>query len=378
MLAIVAGMIATYPVGGMVWDYGQYAIGLEQLGYDVVYLEDTGLASYHPDPARYLEDCLSALSPQIGKRWHYRPPCGEPAGMSENELTQLVESADLFLNVSGGCLMRDVYMNSRRKILVDTDPGLNQFVNYPKWDREPGWQGTHGYRGHDYFFTYAENMGSSQCNLPNMGLTWHTTRPPVMLNRWSPSGSGKRWTTVMSWNPYSHYKQAIEFEGKTYGAKEMEFEKVENLPAHMKAEFEVAVGGDGAPLERWRQLSWKTIAASTVSSTPIAYRDYIQHSRGEFSVAKNVYVQTKSGWFSTRSVCYLAAGRPVVLQDTGFTEHIPTGEGLFAWTTLEEAQIAVREVEADYVFHSRRAREIAAEYFDAKRVIGDMLYTVGL
>ena len=378
MIAIVTGMIATYPVGGMAWDYGHYVLGLEQLGYDVVYLEDTGLESYHPDPTHYLADCLFALSPQLGTRWYYRAPSDQSSGMTEAELGTMIAKAELFLNISGGCLMRDAYMGCQRKILVDTDPGLNQFVNYPNWDREPGWQGTHGYRAHDYFFTYAENMGSIDCNLPNLGLTWHPTRPPVVLDCWAPCGPGIRWTTVMSWNPYRHYSKPIEFEGRIYGAKEMEFGRIENLPLRVSADFEIAVGGECAPLDRWRRLGWETRDAKEISAGANVYRDYIQRSRGEFSVAKNVYVQTNSGWFSTRSVCYLAAGRPVVLQETGFGRHIPTGEGLFSWSTLEDAQEAVLNAESNYAFHQSRAREIAAGFFDAKQVIGDMLAIAGL
>jgi hypothetical protein len=378
MIAIVAGMIATYPVGGMAWDYGHYVMGLEQMGFDVVYVEDTGLESYHPEPAKYLADCLSEMSPRLGNRWYYRPPYAEPSGMNEPELAAMIASADLFLNVSGGCLMRDAYLGCKRKILVDTDPGINQFVNYPKWDSDPGWQGTHGYRAHDFFFTYAENMGWRKCNLPDMGLSWYPTRPPVVLDCWKPCGSSSRWTTVMSWSPYRHYTQPIVYKGKTYGAKEMEFEQIENLPSKVKADFEVAVGGEGAPLDRWRQLGWRARDANEVSENLNSYRDYIQRSKAEFSVAKNVYVQTISGWFSTRSVCYLAAGRPVVLQDTGFGRHVPTGEGLLSWNSSEEAQKAILEVESNYAFHQRRAREVAVEFFDARRVIGDMLALTGL
>jgi hypothetical protein len=378
MIAIVTGMIATYPVGGMAWDYGQYLIGLEKLGWDVYYLEDTGLESYHADPSRYLDSCLHSLSPNLGARWHYRPPYAAPSGMSEEQVAALVAKTDLFLNVSGGCLIRDEYMSAKKKILVDTDPGLNQFVNYPKWDREPGWQGTHGYRGHDFFFTYAENIGRVQCNLPDLGLTWQTTRPLVVMDCWVPKPPGDQWTTVMSWNPYRHYNQPIEYQGVTYGAKEMEFVQFENLPSFTAANLELAVAGEGAPDERWRQLGWRTLEANTVSQTPNAYRDYIQGSRGEFSVAKNVYVKTHCGWFSCRSVCYLAAGRPCVVQDTGFSEFINTGNGLFAFNNLAEAVDAIHAVEADYELHSRGAVETAREYFDSTVVLNDMLEKIGL
>ena len=386
MKAIVTGMIATYPLGGVAWDYGQYAVGLEQLGMDVFYLEDTGAENYNPVKGEYGADCsvgirflqesLDQFSPNLGKRWHFRALDNSTYGIGAAEFQHIVEKADLFLNVSGGTLLRDEYMRCPCKILIDTDPGWNHFVNYPKWDANPNWHGTHGFRSHDHFFTYAERIGANDCNLPDMGIHWHATRPPVVMECWEPSGQGTDWTTVMTWN---NFRKPVEYQGRLYGSKEMEFPKVEQLPQHLpKSHFELAVGGNEAPTEHWRRLGWKVIDSHSVSRTMNDYRDYIQGSRGEFSVAKNLYTATKSGWFSCRSACYLAAGRPCVVQDTGFKDTIPTGEGLLTWTTLAEAQDAVREIESDYAFHQRRAREIAAEYLDAKRVIGDMLYTVGL
>lgn len=386
MIAIVTGMIATYPVGGVAWDYGQYALGLEKLGFDVYYLEDTGWETYDPSKGEYgsdytfgtkfLQTTLAEFSPTLGQRWHFRAIDGSTRGIGFKEFRDIVAQADLFLNVSGGTLLRDDYMQCPRKVLIDSDPGWNHFVNFPKWDANPGWQGTHGYRAHDHFFTYAERIGEPNCSLPELGIKWHPTRPPVVLDCWQAKGQGPDWTTVMTWN---NFRKPVEYRGRLYGSKEVEFPKVESLPQRLPdVRFELAVGGAEAPAEHWRQLGWTVVDSHSVSRTLDEYRDYIQHSRGEFSVAKNLYTATRSGWFSCRSVCYLAAGLPCVVQDTGFSEIIPTGEGLMSWSTLQEAEAAVREVESDYPFHQQRAREIAAEHFAAERVLGDLLTTIGL
>jgi len=386
MRAIVTGMIATYPVGGVAWDYGQYALGLEKLGFDVYYLEDTGWETYDPVKGDYGSDCtfatefleksLAQFSPSLGGRWHFRAMDGSTHGICAKEFRDIASKADLFLNVSGGTLLRDEYMQCPRKVLIDSDPGWNHFVNYPKWDAKPGWHGTHGYRAHDLFFTYAERIGAPDCKLPELGIKWHPTRPPVVMDRWQPVGEGTDWTTVMTWN---NFRKAVEYQGELYGSKEIEFPKVELLPQHLpNVRFEIAVGGKDPPIEHWRDLGWKIVGSHSVSQTLEEYRDYIQQSRGEFSVAKNLYTATRSGWFSCRSVCYLAAGLPCVVQDTGFSEIIPTGEGLLTWTTLDEAERAIRQVESNYPLHQRRAREIATEHFASERVLGDLLSVVGL
>ena len=383
--AVVTGMIATFPVGGVAWDYGQYALGLEQLGFEVYYLEDTGSPTYDPtrgeygeDPAyglTFLEKFLARLSPTLATRWHVRSMDGTCYGMEPSQFDRIIAEADLFLNVSGGTLLRDAAMACSCKVLIDTDPGWNHFVNFPNWDENPGWLGSYGWRAHDHFFTYAERIGRSDCTLPQLDVTWHRTRPPVVLDRWKPEPPGTRWTTVMTWN---NFREPIEYQGVTYGTKEMEFGQIERLPLQVAVPLEVAVGGSEPPIDRWRALGWSVVESEVVSRTADDYRSYVQSSRGEFSVAKNVYVATRSGWFSCRSVCYLAASRPVVVQDTGFSDFIPSGEGLFAFRTLEEAAAAIERVEADYTGHQRRAREIATAYFDARIVLKDLLQQIGL
>lgn len=385
MKAIVTGMIASYPVGGVVWDYGQYALGLQRLGLEVYYLEDTGWQTYDPKHGIYGEDCsysvaflpksLGLLSPTLAKRWHFRNMDGRTFGLEAAQVADLIAEADLFLNVSGGTLLRDEYLPCKRKVLIDSDPGWNHFRNYPQWDANPNWYGSHGYRAHDHFFTYAGRLGQAGCNLPDMGLKWHTTLPPVVMDCWASEPPGEKWTTVMTWK---NFQETIQHDGVTYGTKEMEFDKIRALPAHTRAPLELAVGGAQAPCEEWRALGWLVVPAQDLSWTAEDYRHYVQASRGEFSVAKNVYVATGSGWFSCRSTCYLAAGLPVVVQDTGFSGLLPTGAGLIAYSTLKEAASALNSIEADYATHQKAARELARTHFASDIVLGEMLTRIGL
>jgi hypothetical protein len=385
MKAIVTGMIASYPVGGVVWDYGQYALGLEQLGFEVYYLEDTGWQTYDPRQGEYGEDCsyavdflsrsLGTLSPTLAQRWRFRNLDGKTYGLDDKTFSAVLRDADLFLNVSGGTLLRDEYLACPRKVLIDSDPGWNHFRNYPKWDANPNWQGSHGYRAHDFFFTYAERIGRPDCVLPDFGLKWQPTRPPVVLDCWAAAPPGAKWTTVMTWK---NFQETIQHNGVTYGTKELEFHKIETLPTRVAAKLELAVGGGSAPRERWRGLGWHLAESENISRTAEEYRRYLQSSRGEFSVAKNVYTATRCGWFSCRSVCYLAAGLPVVVQDTGFSEFLPTGEGLFAFTNLDEAVRGIEMVEKDYARHQHAARELARTQFASDVVLKDLLQRIGL
>jgi hypothetical protein len=300
---------------------------------------------------------------------------GNSSGISREELTEVIQEADLFLNVSGAALLRDEYMPARRKVLIDTDPGMNHFRNYPKWIAEPRWQGCQWFLAHDHYLTYAENLGRPGCILPSFGLDWGTTRPPVVLDRWKAAPPGELWTTVMSWK---NFPQMLEYQGVRYGAKEMEFRHIEAIPRSCpNSKFEVAVGG-APPVDKWRELGWSVVDSHERSRSAEEYRSYIQASRGELSVAKNVYVDTRSGWFSCRSVCYLAAGRPVVVQDTGFSEILPVGHGLLTFSNDQEAAAAITAVESDYESHAKAAREFAATYFDSSIVLGDILKQVGL
>jgi hypothetical protein len=318
----------------------------------------------------FLDESLRRLSPDLGERWHVRTLDGATYGVAAERWAKVVSSADLLLNVSGACLLRDDLLQIPRRVLIDTDPGLNHFVNWPRWDGGDGWPGCAGWREHDRFVTYAELIGQPECRLPDMGIRWETTRPVVVPELWQRGPDRPRWTTVSSWNTY---RTPITAAGRTYGAKEVELARFLDLPGRLDVPCEIA--GSGAP-ELGAQLEgagWFIRDPVGISTTTADYRAYIESSRGELSVAKNVYVATRSGWFSTRSACYLAAGRPVVLQDTGFSEVLPTGVGLLAFPDADGAVAAVEAVESDYEVHSQAARDLACTHLDARRVLGALL-----
>lgn len=385
MIAVVAGMIATFPVGGVVWDYGQYALGLERMGFEVYYVEDTDCPSYHPELGVYVEDptysveflgrALGQLSPTLGQRWGLRAVDGSRHGPQGHRLGDLVASADLFLNVSGGCVVRPEYLACTHKVLIDTDPGWNHFVVFPASEQRAARDGTPSFRCHDYFCTYAQRIAAPDCRIPALSLAWHPTYPPVVLDQWGQRPPAQRWTTIMSWD---NYRRPIVHDGFPYGSKEREFWAVADLPSRVPVPFEVAVGGVQPPIRELQKLGWGVRDPHEVSATAAGYREYVSSSRAEFSVAKNLYVATRSGWFSCRSTCYLAAGRPVVLQDTGFSELVPTGRGLLTFNSVEEAMNAVTEVENNYPAHQAAARKIAATYFASDVVLTDLLDYVGL
>ncbi len=391
MKAVVTGMIGSYAVGGVAWDYGQYATALERLGYEVYYLEDTGTPTYDPRRGEYGDDCscatdfleksLRRLSAPLARRWRFvNTDAGGNSrgfGMGDAEFREVLRSADLFLNVSNSALMRDEYLECPRRVLLDTDPGLNHFKSYLGWKAgERGWLGTHGWHAHTDFFTYALNLGRPECPLPDFGKRWFPTRPPVVLDAWhTDRAPGPAWTTVMTWK---NFPKLIEHAGRTYGAKEFEFPKIEDVPRRVAASFEVAVGGNEAPRERWRDLGWVVRDSHAVTADVDVYRDYILGSLGEFSVAKNMYVATHCGWFSCRTVCYLAAGRPAVVQDTGFSRHFPCGEGLLAFTDTASAIAGLEAVARDPLGHAGAARAVAQKHFDSDVVLGEILDVAGL
>ncbi len=379
---IVSGLVGLYPVGGVAWDYLQYVIGLARLGHDVYYHEDTWNWPYHPIEARYtseggysaryIGDFFAAYAPELGGRWHYQHLHETSFGMDRSAFDEVARTADLFLNVSGACLLPDHLSPRCVKAFLDTDPGYNQIVlserfawseNVERWCA--------GVAAHDRHFTYAENIGGADCVIPRAGYAWGTTRMPVVLDLWEPiarrppPGSAP-WTTVMTWNAF---KGKLVHQGVEYRSKGSEFEKLIELPRRTEARLRVAVGGVDAPLERLASRGWQVVDGPDATLTPRQYQEFIAGSRGELSPAKHVYVATRSGWFSCRSACYLAAGRPVVVQDTGFTSALPVGAGILPFTTVEEAVTAIHEIEARYGRHAEAARTIAEGCFDSDKVL---------
>jgi hypothetical protein len=383
---IVTGLVGLYPVGGVAWYYLQYVIGLARLGHDVYYYEDTGDWPYHPlertfatdgeGSAKYLRDFFASYAPELHDRWYYVNLRETNFGMSRTAFDEVARTADVFLNVSGTCFFPDDLSPRCVKIFLDTDPGYNQVILSERfvWSKNVDrWCASVAV--HDRHFTYAENIHGADCLIPKVGYDWKTTRTPIVLDFWEPLACVRPprtapWTTVTSW---TEFKGKLIYQGVEYRSKASEFEKLIELPRHVSVPLQLALDGMNVPRERLAGCGWQVVDGPRATLTPAQFQEFLAESRGEVSPAKQVYVAMRSGWFSERSARYLAAGRPVVVQDTGFATALPVGEGLLAFRTLEEAAVAIREVEGDYPQHARAARALAEEYFDSDKVLGRLL-----
>jgi hypothetical protein len=389
MKVVVTGLIASYPLGGVSWDYLAYIVGFARLGCQVFYLEDTGNWFYDPRAQtftrdigfnlRYLDEALRAAEMDRDRCWSVRSPDGTYHGASQQVVEGVCQSADLFLNVSGSCWLREGYRGARRTVYLDTDPCYSQAKLMAVEDGTASEDVTYSVgliRAHDRFLTFAESIGDSSCRVPQCGLSWKPTRPPIVLEHWPFRfrPAARTFTTVMSWKTDVTLPS---LGGGTYGGKDVEFRKFLDLPSRTSAVLEVAVAG-AAPVADLRHHGWRVTDPQSRSATMTAYRDYLAQSRGEWSVAKNAYVASCSGWFSTRSTAYLALGKPVVVQDTGFSRHLPTGNGLFAFDSLDEAVASLAAVDSAYLHHCQAARSLAEEYFAAGRVLARLLADVDL
>ncbi len=389
MKIVVTGLIATYPLGGVSWDYIAYVAGFARLGHEVFYLEDTGNWLYDPraqtftdDVAfnvRYLQKAFRYAQVDIGERWSVRGPDGCHHGASQAAVERFCRDADLFLNVSGSCWLRDGYRGARCTAYLDSDPCYSQakLLAVERGTASEDVAYSVGLiRAHDRFFTFAESIGQPSCRIPACGLTWQPTRQPIVLAHWPVrfDAQAEAYTTVMSWKTDVTLPS---IDGVTYGGKDVEFARFLDLPRRAGVALEVAVSGN-ARLAELREHGWRIADPRTRSGTMAAYRDYLAGSRGEWSVAKNAYVASGSGWFSTRSAAYLALGKPVVVQDTGCSAHYPTGAGLFAFATLEQAAAALAAIESDYRRQCEAARALAESEFDSSRVLTRLLRDAGV
>ncbi len=376
---VVTGLIAQYPLGGVAWDYVQYAAGLARLGHDVFYVEDTGQWPFNPQEggtAKSAEFNVSFLASVmsrfgLGDRWAYRFPWqSQWFGLPEHARKEVIESADLIINVSGCLANLHEYRGHGRLVYIDSDPVFTQV----KLAR--GQQDFRRYvDSHDVHFSFGEKLGPL---IPDSGIQWLPTRQPILLDEWATvSAPTRNYTTVMNWSSY----KPVEYQGQYLGQKDIEFIKYVNLPAAVSpARLEIAMNAAGkrtnAPLQLLRRKGWSIVDPNDVAVDSDSYRSYVQSSKAEWSVAKNGYVVGKPGWFSCRSACYLAASRPVVAQDTGFSEVLPIGTGLFAFDSFDQAVEAIRSIETGYGRHSRAARAIAEEFFDSDKVLATLLNEV--
>ena len=383
---IVFGILFWYPLAGVTYQFLHYLIGLRRLGYDPYYIEDSGRWVYDPrinDITGDAQGNIDAVAPILeangfAGRWAFRGnyPDGKCYGMSEESILQLYREADAFLNVTGAQEIREEHLACRRRIYVESDPFASQ-VRVAQGDRVT----INTLAAHDTHFSFGENLGEPDCDVPLERFNWLPTRQPVVLDLWNNSyGSGDAdspaYNTITTW----HNKgDGITYRGQTYyWTKDREFEKFLNLPRRRAVPFELATGVSEEVKQLLRRHGWSQVHSVKISEDTNCYRDYIQHSRGEFTVARDQYVRPRTGWFSDRSACYLAAGRPVITQETGFSKFVPTGKGLFAFSTEDDVLAAIDEIERDYEGNCRAAREIAEEYFAAEKVIGSLLQRAGL
>ncbi|HZI80829.1 MAG TPA: hypothetical protein VFD69_15010 [Vicinamibacterales bacterium] len=371
MKILLAGIIARYPFGGVTWCSLMYLLGLRDLGHEVFYVEDTGECIYDPvqnalteDPSYGTALIRDALAPfGLEDRWSFVNYDGTYHGAPREVLQRFCADADLFINLSGGAwFWRDEYARIPRKVFVDSDPVFTQLAlaKGETWYVE-------FFKRFDHLFTFGANIGTPASSVPAAGFTWHKTWQPVTTGLWrSSTPPGDRFSTVMTWR--------FESFSDVDGNKDREFVKFIDLPSRTPHRFELAVNG---PQTLLREHGWETVDAMAVSRTPWQYREFIQGSKGEFGVAKHAYVAHRSGWFSDRTECYLAAGRPALVQDTGWSAHLPHGEGLLAFSTPEEAIDGLERIAGDYARHARRAAEIAGDCFDAGRVLPRLLEVAG-
>jgi hypothetical protein len=365
---LVAGIIARYPFGGVTWCSLMYLLGLRNLGHEVLYIEDTGECIYDPeqntrseDPSygtRYINAALEPFG--LGDRWSFVNFNGDYHGQSREVVRAFCADADLFINLSGGSwFWRDEYVKIPRKVFIDSDPVFTQLAIA----KGEGWY-VDFFRGFDRLFTFGANIGTAACDVPTSGFTWHKTWQPVTIDDWRTEAppAHDRFTTVMTWK--------IESFTDVDGNKDREFIKFIELPSKTAHAFRLAING---PQTLLRQYGWDTVDAMAVSRSLWDYRRFIQESTAEFGVAKHAYVSTRSGWFSDRTECYLAAGRPALVQDTGWSAHLPAGVGLLPFSTPQEALDGLDRIASDWALHARRAREIARECFDASRVLSRLI-----
>jgi hypothetical protein len=374
---IVCGTMGEVPFGGMAWQVLHHLEGFRRLGHDVFYVEDTKRWAYDPDQNTVTDDCAYAVRfiervlKQHGHagRWAYKSPTdGRVFGMNQEDLTDLYVRADILINLTGSTRLRDRQLAVPVRIYLETDPVLTQ-IQIARGEADA----IELLEAHTHHFTYGENIGSPTCGVPTGMFQYQPTRPPVIVDWWqTDQRPGECFTTIANWRQTG---KDITWNGDTYTwSKHYEFLKFLDLPALSGECVELALSSvDADAINMLKSRSWRVVRSMELSLDIAPYRDYVQSSRGEFTVAKDQYVRLKSGWFSDRSACYLASGRPVVTQNTGFRTVLPTGEGLFAFETMDEILASFEAIHLDYGRHSRAASAIAQHHFRAETVLARVL-----
>lgn len=382
---IVGGFLGLLPIGGVVWDYIQYVIGFWRMGYDVYYLEDTKIYPVFGKVWNDSSDTVNRLHTimkyfGLEDRYIYRDELTQQFfGKSKMEYLELCKGADIFINISCANVIREEYSKIPVRILLDTDPMFTQIqIN----SNQSFTSGTSNLKElaqwHTHHFTFGENIFGKDCLIPPGEFSWVPTRQPICMDFWKDKeldSSKESFTTLMNWKAGKKFH----FDGQYWGQKDVTFPLIVNIPKSLSnisfklAVNETVVGVDAGQLEKLLETGWRIVSPEKASGNHLLYQEFIYSSKGEISVAKETYVKARTGWFSCRSACYLAAGRPVVAQDTGWSEFYPTGLGLFSFSDENEAIQAIQEISENWKANSLRARELAEAYFDHKIVLGKLI-----
>jgi hypothetical protein len=379
---VVVGFMGGMPIAGVIWQHIHYIVGLQRLGHDVYYIEDSARIPYNPETFEvnvefeYAAKILSRLASEFDfkNRWAY---CARylkktpTAGLSLKKIRQLYHHANAVLNICGAQEFNEDLLKSDRIIYVESDPGVEQI----KIDN--GVTSTVEYLGrHHALFTFGENVGTKNFPVPLHGLKWHATRQPIVTGLWKTSRKPKRaavFTSIANWST-SGLKDITWRNRKYLWSKSREFLRFVAAPKKAGETFELATNiSDPRTRKKFERNGWRLVSPLQMSVDYWLYRDYIQRSKGEFTVAKDQYVRLNTGWFSDRSACYLAAGRPVITQETGFTKNYGGDAGLLAFRSLNDIAEAAKMINADYKKNSGAARRIAREVFEAEKVLKSLL-----
>lgn len=367
------------PIGGLIWHHLQYVLGLAKLGHEIYFLEDSDdyPGCYNPqdnslstDPSFGLE-FVNRTFERFGleDRWSYFDAHTDRwFGLSADRVRDICASTDVLLNLSAVNPLRSWFDKVTRRVFVDTDPAFTQIRHL----QDPAARSLAA--AHTSFFSFAENIGRPDCLVPDDGFHWQPTRQPIVLDAWPVTQGDPKapWTTVMQWDSYT----GREHDGKRFGMKSESFKPYFDLPRTGDQRFELAVGSPSAPRESLTSHGWKVSNPLEVIRDPWDYQKFIQGSKGEWTVAKHGYVASRSGWFSERSAAYLASGRPVVTEDTGFSSWLPVAEGVLPFNSKGSAISALEAIDEDYEFQCRSARMVAEQYFDSEQVLNSLLERV--
>ncbi len=370
----VLGYIVRGPLGGLAWHHLQYVLGLKKLGYDVLFIEDSEdyPACYNPKTnemsidasygLRFIDESFKSLN--LAELWSYFD-AHTNQWFGNQKATEFLANADILLNLSGINPLREWSMKVPKRVFLDTDPAFVQIRHLTD-------KNAHSLAAmHNVFMTFGENFGAKDCLIPNDGFAWQTTRQPIVLDVWKVLKGNKKanWTTIMQWDSY----KKVEFGGLEFGMKSKSFNDFMDFPNKTTELFELAIGSASAPRNLLQENGWKVTNPLIPTRTIHTCQEFIRNSKAEFSVAKDGYVKSKSGWFSERSAAYLASGRPVLTQETGFSKFIKPGKGLFSFTKQAEALEAMKIINSDYDFHCREARLTAEKYFAYNTILSDLL-----